>query len=188
MGSKLPPATALGPRYLAEVAALQRWLAAHAGMADELVPGFTKKGRSAVSFNWPEAVDVALCVGRIDGVRYRIDDERCKIRFTPRPLGSIWSAGNIACIALLPAGLAAFEQRSEKAVQRNSYARLAAGELALAQLAALSMQRAARQFFEAKAPSYRRKLIWCIGSTKQLATRERRLAALMAAWAKAERL
>jgi len=41
-------------------------------------------------------VDEALSVGWIDGIRKRIDDQRYKIRFTPRRRGSVWSAINIA--------------------------------------------------------------------------------------------
>ena len=40
-------------------------------------------------------MDEALCVGWIDGIRKRIDEESYRIRFTPRRPGSIWSAVNI---------------------------------------------------------------------------------------------
>ena len=69
---------------------------------------------------WPESVDEALCFGWIDGIRKSIDDERYMIRFTPRRARSIWSAVNIARVAVLtdegrmrPAGVEAFEARRE---------------------------------------------------------------------------
>ena len=65
-------------------------------------------------------MDEALCFGWIDGVRKRIDDTSYQIRFTPRRPTSIWSAVNIAKVAQLqtagrmtPAGMAAFEQRTQ---------------------------------------------------------------------------
>ena len=60
-----------------------------------------KKGTGVPSVTWPGAVDEALCVGWIDGVRHRIDDERYKIRFTPRRCGSHWSNINIRRISTL---------------------------------------------------------------------------------------
>lgn len=84
-------ASTVEPIYFADAAALWRWFDAHAGTAAELVVGFMKKGCGGGSISWPEAVDEALCVGWIDGVRHRIDDARYKIRFTPRRPGSTWS-------------------------------------------------------------------------------------------------
>src|SRR5579859_7973797 len=99
---------------------LRAWLAAHHETAGELWVGFHKKGTGTPSVTWPEAVDEALCVGWIDGVRKGIDAASYTIRFTPRKPGSIWSAVNIARVAELerqgrmrPAGLAAFARRSE---------------------------------------------------------------------------
>lgn len=69
----------------------------------ELVVGFMKKGTGVPSITWPESVDEALCVGWIDGVRHRIDDERYKIRFTPRRRGSHWSNINIRRVTALKA-------------------------------------------------------------------------------------
>lgn len=47
------------------------------------------------SLTWGQSVDEALCFGWIDGVRTSIDEDRYKIRFTPRKTTSIWSAVNI---------------------------------------------------------------------------------------------
>ena len=50
--------------------------------------GYWKTGTGRPSVTWPESVDEALCVGWIDGVRRRLDDESYVIRFTPRRPGS----------------------------------------------------------------------------------------------------
>src|SRR5690606_1138759 len=73
------------------------------------------------SITWPESVDQALCFGWIDGVRKSIDDESYMIRFTPRKPRSIWSAVNIKRMGELidmglvhPAGMKAFEARTDE--------------------------------------------------------------------------
>ena len=69
---------------------------------------------------WPQAVDEALCIGWIDGVRGRLDEVSYSVRFTPRRRGSVWSAVNIAKYHALqaqgritPAGAQAFAQRTD---------------------------------------------------------------------------
>lgn len=95
------------------------WLAKHHSDTPELWIGFYKKDSGRPSITWPEAVDEVLCVGWIDGVRKRIDDESYKIRFTPRRPTSHWSAVNIKRIEELTrkrrmraAGLKAFARRT----------------------------------------------------------------------------
>lgn len=180
------PAAAVEPRYFTSPAAFRAWFAKHAGTTAELVVGFKKRHTGAPSITWPEAVDEALCVGWIDGVRHRIDDEHYKIRFTPRKPGSTWSAVNINRMAVLeadgrvqPAGRAAFEQRSEKKSRTYAYEQSQTAQLAPAELRLFKQQRAAWAWFEQQAPSYRHKVLWWVVSPKQAATRERRLAALI---------
>jgi len=173
------------PTYFPSPAAFRRWLERHHAKAAFLWVGFHKKATGKPSMTWPESVDQALCFGWIDGVRHRVDDERYKIRFTPRRSGSIWSNINIRRVAALKkagqmraAGLAAyaarkahrsgvysFENRPEKLPPRYEKK--------------LKANREAWSHFTARAPSYRRNVIWWIISAKQEATREKRLAQLI---------
>jgi uncharacterized protein YdeI (YjbR/CyaY-like superfamily) len=89
------------------------WLAAHPD-ASEVWVLYHKKGSGTPSIDWPQAVEVALAHGWIDGVRKTVDDSRWMQRFTPRKPASIWSAKNVATAQRLmgegrmtPAGLAA---------------------------------------------------------------------------------
>jgi len=91
------------PAFFATPAELGAWLGEHHATATELWVGFHKKGSGRPSVTWPEAVDEALCVGWIDGVRKRIDEHSYEIRFTPRKPSSTWSAVNIARVAELTA-------------------------------------------------------------------------------------
>jgi uncharacterized protein YdeI (YjbR/CyaY-like superfamily) len=108
------------PRFFTTPQKFRAWLEAHHATSQELLVGFHKRGSGTASLTWPESVDQALCFGWIDGVRHRLDDASYTIRFTPRKPGSTWSAKNIARVAELsdmglmhPAGLAAFERRTE---------------------------------------------------------------------------
>jgi len=172
-------------RFFATPAALRRWFSVHHARQTEMLLGYWKVGSGRASVTWPESVDEALCVGWIDGVRRRVDDECYTIRFTPRKPSSIWSAVNIARVQVLvaegrmtPPGLAAFERRVENKVGVYSFEQRSV-ELPPAYAAALAAHPRACADFERRAPSYRKAVMWWIVSAKQEATRERRLAQLI---------
>lgn len=103
------------------------WLEANHGSASEVWVGYYKKHVPRIAMTYAQAVEEALCLGWIDGITYRIDDEVTASRFTPRRKGSNWSATNIAKIAELqaagrmhPAGLRAFEERDGRKDERES--------------------------------------------------------------------
>ena len=100
------------PTFFATPQAFRAWLEANHETATELSVGFRKRGTGLASITWPQAVDQALCFGRIDGIRHSIDGESYRIRFTPRRPKGIWSQVNIRRIEELralglvhPAGL-----------------------------------------------------------------------------------
>jgi uncharacterized protein YdeI (YjbR/CyaY-like superfamily) len=166
-------------------AELRRWFARHHASAIELFLGYWKVGSGEKSVTWPESVDEALCVGWIDGVTRRIDDQRYVIRFTPRKASSIWSAVNIARIAALDAegrlqdaGRAAFAARRENKSGVYSFEQPSV-ELPEEYATLLRRSRKACAHFEARAPSYRKAVMWWIISAKQEATRLRRLQMLI---------
>lgn len=183
------------PLYFADAAAFRAWLNEHAATANELIVGFHKIGSGLPSMSWSEAVDEALCVGWIDGVRKRVDDERYQIRFTPRRPGSIWSAVNIAKIERLQAegrlqaaGLAAYARRRAERSKVYAFEQQQMAELSAAELRAFRAEPAAWAFFEATPPSYRKVVLHWIVTAKRSETRDRRFAQLLAACAAGERL
>jgi uncharacterized protein YdeI (YjbR/CyaY-like superfamily) len=166
-------------------AALCDWFTANHATAVELWLGFHKVGTGRPSVTWAEVVDEALCVGWIDGVRKRIDDETWKIRLTPRRKGSIWSAVNIARVPELeaagrmqPTGRRAFEARDEARSAIYSYERAIAA-LSAADEVAFRANAAAWVWFEKAAPSYRRAATHWVTSAAKPETRARRLATLI---------
>lgn len=181
-------------RFFATPAAFRAWLEANHATADELLVGFHKKGSGIPSITWQESVDEALCVGWIDGIRKRVDDVSYTIRFTPRRKGSFWSAVNIARATVLasegrmrPAGLTAFAKRIERKSGVYSYEQRPP-DIEEPYRSQFRKHKAAWTFFAAQPPSYRKTVTWWIVSAKLPATRQRRLAALIAASANARRL
>jgi len=77
-------------------AAWQAWLEQHGGEAREVWLKLAKKGSGHPSVTYPEAVEVALCYGWIDGLSKGLDEHWHLQRFTPRRARSNWSKLNRA--------------------------------------------------------------------------------------------
>ncbi|MFL5682019.1 MAG: YdeI/OmpD-associated family protein [Chloroflexota bacterium] len=172
--------------FFASPAELRDWFDANHETASELWLGYHKKATGRPTVSWSDAVDEALCVGWIDSVRYSIDAERSRQRFTPRRKGSNWSAINIAKVAELtkqgrmrPAGLAAFAQRTEAKSGVYSYENRHQARLTPEQEARFRANPAAWSWFESRSASYRTAAVWWVVSAKQDETRERRLSQLI---------
>jgi uncharacterized protein YdeI (YjbR/CyaY-like superfamily) len=175
-------------------AALRAWFAKHHGSATELWVGYYKVGTGKPSVTWQESVDEALCCGWIDGIRKRIDDERYKIRFTPRKKGSTWSGVNVRRVKaltagkrMLPAGLAAFDPKRNYQYGAYSYEQRKT-ELDEPYLGQFKKHTAAFEFFMAQPPGYRKIAIWFIVSAKKEETRLKRLEILIERSASGTRL
>jgi uncharacterized protein YdeI (YjbR/CyaY-like superfamily) len=180
--------------FVESQADLHKWLEMNHDRAGELWIGFYKKGSSKRGITYAEALDEALAFGWIDGVRKSIDDDSYTIRFTPRKLGSIWSAVNIKRAGELselglmqPSGLKAFTGRDEKKSKLYSY------EERSRKLDDVYEQRfcanaKAWGFFQAQPPGYQKLASWWVMSAKQEETRQRRLTALIEGSEKGERL
>lgn len=163
----------------------REWLEENHATETEVFVGFYKAKTGKSRMTWSESVDQALCFGWIDGRGNRVDDERNTIRFTPRRKGSTWSRINIAKVGELrrlglmtPAGLAAFEARTEANSGIYSHEN---------EPAAFSPELENRfrsnagawEFFQGQAPWYRRLATYYVMSAKREETREKRLGTLM---------
>jgi uncharacterized protein YdeI (YjbR/CyaY-like superfamily) len=184
-------ARASDPTFFETPADFRGWLEKNHDRATELLVGFRKKASGKPSITWPEAVDQALCFGWIDGVRRSIDDTSYTIRFTPRRARSIWSAVNIERAKELielglmrPAGLKAFEARSDDRSAIYSYELRHAAELTAEQERRFRANAKAWAWFRAQPPSYQRAATHWVVSAKKEETRDRRLAQLIEASAK----
>ena len=175
------------PRFFKTPEAFRSWLENNYDKKTELIVGYYKVGSGKPSMTWSESVDQALCFGWIDGVRRSIDENSYQIRFTPRRQDSIWSSVNIRKIKELSekglmheAGLSSFkhrkEHRSEVYTHENEET-----EFSPAIEKQFKSHKAAWQFFQSLAPSYRKlSKNWVMGA-KQQATRDKRLRELIGA-------
>ncbi|HET7482651.1 MAG TPA: YdeI/OmpD-associated family protein [Actinomycetota bacterium] len=169
------------PKFFATASAFRKWLEANHEKKSELWVGFHRKASGKGGITYSEAVDQALCFGWIDGVRKSWDDDSHMMRFTPRRPRSIWSAVNIRKFEELqrrglvrPAGMAAFERRSEDRSRVYSFEQETV-ELPKEFERRFRASRDAWKWFSTQPPSYRRPAIWWVVSAKREETRRRRL-------------
>ncbi len=182
MGIK-PPEEAI---YFRSGDELRDWFDANHETATELWIGYHRKATGRPSVTWSETVDEALCVGWIDSVRYSVEGGRFVQRLTPRRKGSNWSAINIAKVGQLidegrmkPAGLAAFEARSDERSAIYSYEGRKEAAFEPDQEARFRANEAAWAWFAARPASYRTTAIYWVVSAKRPETREKRLETLI---------
>jgi uncharacterized protein YdeI (YjbR/CyaY-like superfamily) len=164
---------------------LRAWFEANHDSAPELFVGYWKKGTGRTGVTHPEAIEQALCFGWIDSVARGLDEQRYRVRFTPRRKGSVWSSVNIAKIAELtarglmtPAGVTAFELR--KVDQAPAYSYEQDGSFDPEQTARFQADPMAWEWFAGQSAYYRRAATHWVISAKRPETRERRLAQLIA--------
>jgi uncharacterized protein YdeI (YjbR/CyaY-like superfamily) len=171
------------PKGFSGPAEFRAWLAKNHATATELFLRCAKVQAARRGVTYRQALDEALCIGWIDGVRHSVDATSFSVRFTPRKPKSAWSTVNIKRFLELqsegrvrPAGRKAFEARVENQYSFESRPQA----LASAYLRRFRSHRRAWAFFEAQPPWYRRTCSFWVMSAKLPETRERRLALLVA--------
>lgn len=164
-----------------------RWLAANHASATELWMGLHKKHVTGRGLTWEQAVPEALCFGWIDSVVQRIDADSVRQRWTPRRPGSIWSSVNLALVEELtaagrmqPAGLAAYARRKPEKSGIYAYEKPGVIDLPEPYAAQLAANPIAAQWLAGATQTYRRSAFHWVASAKQQATRDKRMAELIA--------
>lgn len=182
------------PVFFPNSAEFRKWLEENHQTETELFVGYYKVGTKKPSMSWSESVDEALCFGWIDGVRKSLDQESYCNRFTPRNPKSNWSAINIKKVEELirlgkmaPAGLAAYEKRSDARSAVYSYENRPE-KFEPEMEARFKKNAVAWNFFSTQAPSYRKTNIYWVMSAKQEATKISRLDKLIKASAEGDRV
>ncbi len=175
------------PIFFSKPVTFRTWLEKHHQTKREQWVGFYRKASGRPSITWPEAVDEALCLGWIDGLRKTIDAESYKIRFTPRRPSSNWSAINIRRIKELmrerrvrPAGIKAFQKRVPQRSGIYSYENRKSATLSTGARKRFRADDIAWKFFKQQPASYRQTAIWWVVSAKRPQTQQGRLRKLIA--------
>jgi uncharacterized protein YdeI (YjbR/CyaY-like superfamily) len=173
------------PKFFKSSDEFARWLEKNHDSADELWVGYYKRATARPSITYPESVDVALCYGWIDGLRYSVDEGSYTIRFSPRRPRSNWSLVNVRRVEALiaearmrPAGLKAFGARRPTRSGLYSYENRPA-ELPTKYLKRLKANKRAWAFYRSQTPSYRRAATWWVVNARLEETRLRRLSRLI---------
>jgi uncharacterized protein YdeI (YjbR/CyaY-like superfamily) len=74
----------LAPTLFKSAKAFEAWLKKNHATSDGLWLKIAKRGSNEPSVTYPEAVEIALCWGWIDGQKKSLDDQHYLQRFTPR--------------------------------------------------------------------------------------------------------
>jgi len=154
----------------------RRWLAKHHASSAGIWLVRHKQHTDVNSMPYEDLVCEALCVGWVDSLIKRLDNNRYAIKVTPRKPTSKWSAINRrrwkelkAAGVLALAGLAA-------APTANRYApHPPIPELPAYVAKAIKTNVKAWQFFQQLAPTYRRDFVAWIHTAKRPETREKRI-------------
>ncbi|MDQ4038283.1 MAG: YdeI/OmpD-associated family protein [Actinomycetota bacterium] len=167
----------------ATAADFETWLAAHRHDSAGLWLRLAKKGSGIESVSYPEAVQVALCYGWIDGqARSGDDDKTWKQSFRPRRPRSAWSKRNVGYVAALtqagrmqPEGLAEVERAKADGRWARAYDGPASAEVPEDLQAALDAIPVAARSFAGLSSSRRYAIIRQVQDAKRPETRARRI-------------
>ncbi|CAN5604262.1 YdeI/OmpD-associated family protein [soil metagenome] len=168
-------------------AAFERWLAKHHATVTLVWIKYAKKGSGEPSIAWPEAVDVALCHGWIDGQSKSLDTRYYLQRFTPRRATSAWSKINRDRVARLiadgrmrPAGLAEVARAKADGRWDAAYDSPKTAVVPDDLATALSRSPVAKAAFAGLAASSRYTILYRLQNAKRLQTRARQIATCVA--------
>ena len=152
------------------------WLSRHHAASPGVWLVFYKDHTAVRCMSYEDAVGEALCVGWIDSLIKRLDDDRYVRKFTPRKPTSKWSAINRKrWVELKTAGLLTSAGLGAAPTDTVYAPRPAIPNLPAYITTALKRNRTAWTFFQELAPSYRRHFVAWIHTAKRLETREKRI-------------
>ncbi len=180
----------------ADGAAWEQWLAKNFDKSDGLWLAIAKKESGEQSLTHHEALDVALCYGWIDGVRYGLDDKYFLQGFSPRRPRSIWSQINRDKVAALtaagrmrPPGQIAVDRAKANGRWAAAYAGQKTIQVPDDLAAALAKSAKATAFFATLSGQNRFAIIFRVGNVmKKAETRARKIADYVAMLERGETL
>ena len=189
------PADSLPVLSFADPAAFGAWLAVHHGSSPGGWLRQARKGCPERLITYPQALDVALCWGWIDGQKRSLDEVAFLQKFTPRRPRSLWSQVNrdkvlalIASGTMQPPGLAEIERARQDGRWEAAYSPASRAEVPADLLAALAANPIAAAFFATLNAQNRYAVIFRLQTAKRAETRSRRLENFVAMCARGDKL
>ena len=175
--------------------AWEAWLDEHHAASEGLWLKIAKKGSGIETVSYPEALEVALCYGWIDGQKASFDDRYWLQRFTPRRSRSKWSRVNrqkatelIERGAMKPAGLREVERAKADGRWDAAYDAQSTATVPDDLRRQLEKNDAAREFFQTLNSANRYAILYQIGDAKKPETRARRIEKFVAMLAERKKL
>ncbi len=175
--------------------AWEAWLDEHHAASEGLWLKIAKKGSGIETVSYPEALEVALCYGWIDGQKASFDDRHWLQRFTPRRSRSKWSKVNrqkaaelIERGAMKPAGLREVERAKADGRWGAAYDAQSTATVPDDLRRELEKNDAAREFFQTLNSANRYAILYQIGDAKKPETRARRIEKFVAMLAERKKL
>jgi uncharacterized protein YdeI (YjbR/CyaY-like superfamily) len=160
--------------------AWESWLAKNQTATDGLWMRIAKKASGLKSITYPEAVEIALCYGWIDGQKKPESDTTWLQRFVPRRPRSVWSKinrekalGLIAAGRMQPAGLDEVERAKKDGRWEAAYDSPKNAPVHPDFQKALERNPRANAFFKTVNAANRYAIIWRLHTAKKAETRER---------------
>jgi uncharacterized protein YdeI (YjbR/CyaY-like superfamily) len=183
-------------RSFADAGKLEAWMKKNHASAAELWLKVHKKDSGLASVTIPEALDVMLCWGWIDGLRKGFDERSFLQRYTPRRAKSIWSQVNREHVARLieagrmtPHGLKQIEAAKADGRWKAAYApirRSSASTIPADLRAAIKANKRAEKTFQTLGRGNLFALAFRTNNMKTAAGRSRKIATLVAMLARGE--
>lgn len=183
----------LTPTLFKSAKAFETWLKKNHAASDGLWLKIAKKGANEPSVTYPEAVEIALCWGWIDGQKKGLDDQHFLQRFTPRRPRSIWSKINVDKVAALietgrmqAPGHAQIEAAKADGRWAQAYHGARTSTVPEDLAAALEAEPSAKAFFATINATNRYAVLWRIQTAVKAETRAKRIAQLVQMLARGE--
>jgi uncharacterized protein YdeI (YjbR/CyaY-like superfamily) len=162
--------------------AFEQWLEENHAQSDGLWLKMAKKESGIPSINHPQALDVALCFGWIDGQRLKFDETYFLQKFTPRRAKSPWSKINQDKVAALTAQGKMREAGLKEVERAKADGRWAAAYESQRNMgvpedlqAALDKNPAAQAFFDQLNSVNRYAILYRVTTAKKAETRQQRI-------------
>ena len=181
------------PLLFKNARAFETWLKKNHGASEGLWLKIAKRGAKEPSVTYPEAVEIALCWGWIDGQKKGLDEAHFLQRFTPRRARSIWSKINVDKVAALieagrmqAPGYAQIEAAKADGRWGQAYDGARTSAVPEDLLAALEAEPRAKAFFATINAANRYAVLWRIQTAVKPETRAKRISQLVEMLARGE--
>jgi uncharacterized protein YdeI (YjbR/CyaY-like superfamily) len=170
-----------------DAAGWEEWIALHYELESGIWLKMAKKNSGITTVTYPEALEVALCYGWIDGQSNSYDETYYLQKFTPRRRKSLWSKINIGKVEELIAagrmresGFAAIEAAKADGRWEAAYDSVKEATVPSDLAAFFEKNAAAKAFFESLNSANRYAVLWRLMTANTPAKRAARLEKVVA--------